>query len=292
MKCKSPILLAKFGDVYRPATSPYGAFFVPCRKCLYCRIQRRREWTIKCIAEKQTTPVSTFVTLTYNDENYTPTLIPEDLQLFMKRLRKFYKTRIRFYAAGEYGEKSGRAHYHLILFGFTDVLDPVTNSSPIIEDCWTDGYNYCGSVTQHSIRYVAQYIDKKFYGTPDAVNEHYGGRVPEFQRYSKGLGSDFFLANLDRMRYDGYIVDSKGIKHGLPRWVVNRIAIGPHGEAFLAERRERSIETMMELTGGMLLEDMDSDDVVNLYSELRRRGAVLDLDLRSRLKVYKKEGKL
>ena len=80
-----------------------------------------------------------FVTLTYSEENvptiaYTDiskkdnyeyceelTLCKKDFQNFMKRLRFHYKDKynwdnIRFFACGEYGEQTGRPHYHTIIF--------------------------------------------------------------------------------------------------------------------------------------------------------------------------------
>lgn len=80
-----------------------------------------------------------FITLTYNNENlpYTldekpiirkhygealeeVTLLTRDVQLFTKSLRKcnakHTTSQMRYYAAGEYGGKYGRPHYHFIIF--------------------------------------------------------------------------------------------------------------------------------------------------------------------------------
>ncbi len=74
------------------------------------------------------------MTLTYDDEHLPindyvdsdgvihgkPTLRKRDVQLFLKRLRKNYKydNHIKYFCCGEYGGKTFRPHYHLIIFGF------------------------------------------------------------------------------------------------------------------------------------------------------------------------------
>ena len=109
---------------------------VPCGQCLGCRLDRSRQWAIRCIHEAQMFGnKNVFVTLTYR-----PADLPKDgtldychFQLFMKRLRKkmvpkcpfpvgsperdewLEKNEIRFYMCGEYGDENWRPHYHAIL---------------------------------------------------------------------------------------------------------------------------------------------------------------------------------
>lgn len=98
---------------------------VPCRKCLLCRqkdgniLAQRLEFESECHDH-----MPWFVTLTFS-----PQFIPADGLLkksyalvFIARLRdyvrRFYPgTTIRYYYQGEYGEKNGRMHYHLLIFG-------------------------------------------------------------------------------------------------------------------------------------------------------------------------------
>lgn len=62
-----------------------------------------------------------------------------DIQLFLKRLRKYifkyYGEKIRFYIIGEYGTKSLRPHWHLLLFFNSSKL------SQAFEDCVNVGTN-------------------------------------------------------------------------------------------------------------------------------------------------------
>ena len=45
-------------------------------------------------------------------------LLYEDIQKFLKRLRKAYRGKLRYFVAGEYGEQTARPHYHMILYGW------------------------------------------------------------------------------------------------------------------------------------------------------------------------------
>ena len=76
-------------------------------------------------------PETCFLTLTYDDDNlpwvyhedndlWIPTLVKSHLQKWIASVRyhvKWNTSPIRYFAAGEYGSKGGRPHYHVILFG-------------------------------------------------------------------------------------------------------------------------------------------------------------------------------
>ena len=99
---------------------------IPCNKCTGCRTEHSRQWAMRLVHEKKHQEEvkknrTVFITLTYNDD-YLPqsgSLIKKDFQNFIKRLRnqllevKGWKPPLRYYAAGEYGEKSSRPHYHM-----------------------------------------------------------------------------------------------------------------------------------------------------------------------------------
>lgn len=155
--------------------------------------------------------LSSFVTLTYDDEHCPRRgLVYRDFQLFMKRLRRRLG-RTRFYMCGEYGERTGRPHFHSILFGrwFPDRYywrksesGHEVFRSPVLEELWTAGNSEIGSVTFESAQYVAGYVHKKVYGQD--ADAHYSrvdpdtGEIyqvmPEFSRMSlrPGIGADWF----------------------------------------------------------------------------------------------------
>ena len=147
---------------------------VPCGQCIGCRLERSRQWAIRCHHEASLYENNSFITLTYADE-YLPQNGSLDLnaqQKFFKRLRKKYGSGIRFYACGEYGSKFGRPHYHACLFNhdFADkTLWKITNDVPLyrsssLEELWPYGHSSVGNVTFQSAAYVARYILKKITG--------------------------------------------------------------------------------------------------------------------------------
>jgi hypothetical protein len=94
-----------------------------------------------------------FLTLTYKED---PGLLDYgDFQRFMKRYRKAHGA-CRFFAVGEYGETSGRGHWHAIIF---NQLARSVGSHQL--DSWPSGFGFIGTVTRHSIGYVAGYTLKE-----------------------------------------------------------------------------------------------------------------------------------
>lgn len=156
-------------------------------------------WTHRIILESLKHETSSFLTLTYSDDHLPldGSLVPKDLQLFIKRLRtSIAPAKIRFYAVGEYGDQSFRPHYHLALFG----LGP--SHADLVQSCWPYGFTYTGSLTLESAQYVAGYVVKKM-TKPD--DPRLNGRYPEFARMSlrPGIGAgaldeltDFFKTDL------------------------------------------------------------------------------------------------
>lgn len=201
------IVFVERGRIRRP-------LFLPCGQCIGCRLERSRQWAVRCMHEAQLHDSNIFVTLTYNDDN-----LPTDLslnyrhyQLFMKRLRKDFAGRnVRFYMCGEYGEDFQRPHFHACLFNcfFTDrklysnlASGAKLYTSERLSELWPYGFSSIGDVTFESAAYVARYCMKKVTG-PAAV-AHYErvnyatGEVcsvePEFTRMSlkPGIGADWF----------------------------------------------------------------------------------------------------
>lgn len=160
-------------------------FKLPCGQCIGCRLERSRQWAIRCVHEAQLHSDNCFITLTYSPEH-----LPKDgslnlrhYQLFMKRLRKKFGNGIRFFHCGEYGEKYFRPHYHACLFGF-DFPDKVLfkeingvklYTSDVLNELWGFGFCSIGDVNFDSAAYVARYILKKVTGKNAAL--HYANGV-------------------------------------------------------------------------------------------------------------------
>lgn len=211
----------------RDAAIP-GKLELPCGQCIGCRLERSRQWAMRCLHESELYLENCFITLTY-DEAHLPkdgSLDVRDFQLFMKRLRKAYPNRrIRFFHCGEYGEKFGRPHYHACLFNFDfkdKVLYNIRNGNKLyvsseLNDLWGHGNCMIGDVTFESAAYVARYIMKKVLG--DNSDAHYGGRKPEYTTMSrnKGIGYAWFEKfQTDVFPRDEVIV--RGVKVKPPRY--------------------------------------------------------------------------
>ena len=93
---------------------------VPCGQCIGCRLERSRQWAIRCLHESSLHSDNCFLTLTY-DNGHLPvdgSLNKRDICLFLKRFRKRCGSGIRFFQCGEYGELYQRPHHHMIVFGY------------------------------------------------------------------------------------------------------------------------------------------------------------------------------
>lgn len=207
----------------KPAAGVYerAQLELPCGQCIGCRLERSRQWAMRCVHEASLHRHNCFITLTYDERNNPGTLILRDYQLFMKRLRKHLGgQRVRFFHCGEYGEQFARPHYHAILFGH-DFQDrrPWSNRngvpldrSPTLEKLWPHGFSTVGNVTFESAAYVARYIVKKING-PDA-GRHYLGRKPEYVTMSRrpGIAADWFKRyRNDVLNYDHVVIRGRGV---------------------------------------------------------------------------------
>lgn len=181
-----------------------------CGQCRWCRLERSRQWAVRCVHENSQHEKSCFVTLTYRPED-----LPKDMsldvrhwQLFAKRLRKG-KGPFRFLHCGEYGDENLRPHYHALIFGhdFSEDREPFSKAdghwiyrSEELEKFWKLGFVTLGDVTWQSAQYVARYCLKKVNG--EMAEKAYtrvdpeSGEVfsvkPEYATRSRGIGAGWY----------------------------------------------------------------------------------------------------
>jgi len=190
---------------------------IPCGKCIGCRLDRSRQWAVRCVHESRLYDQNSFITLTYKDN--PESLNVEDFQKFMKRLRKKYHGKsIRFFHCGEYGDNFNRPHHHACLFNhdFDDKkLWKKTEGGNLyiseeLNNLWPYGYHLIGSVTWESAAYVARYVTKKITG--EKAEEHYNGRKPEYITMSRkpGIGKNYW----DRYKSDMLAIDQVVMRDG------------------------------------------------------------------------------
>lgn len=132
---------------------------LPCGGCLGCRLDRARQWAIRCKLEAHDHTTSAFLTLTYDDRWLPPTLQKQHLSRFIKRLREHLRRsaarHVRHFSAGEYGEINGRPHYHALVFGLS------TADRRAVDQAWSLGFTHIADLTDAAINYVAGYNSKK-----------------------------------------------------------------------------------------------------------------------------------
>ena len=171
---------------------------VACGQCRGCRAERARTWQLRCIHEASERKENCFLTLTYDMHHLPPgrTLVKADLRKFMKRLRRrISPKKISFYAVGEYGDRFGRPHYHVLLFGH-DFSDSVFHRysekgyalyrSRTLSALWPFGNAWIGQVSGETAGYCTSYmVDKYTNADPDEERKFYGNREPPFHTMSK-----------------------------------------------------------------------------------------------------------
>lgn len=166
--------------------------------------------------------VSFFVTLTYSDDNlifadYEPCLYKRHLQLHFKKLRKKLEPKsIKYFAVGEYGDRSnpGRPHYHYLVF-YSGSYDRFRLMN-FIKDSWEYGISQVVPI-DGAQGYVTKYIlkfDKR---------EHL---VKPFSLISNGLGLGYItpqMVNYHRDNLISYATKPGGYRISLPRYYKDKI---------------------------------------------------------------------
>lgn len=215
----------------------YRPIQVACGSCIGCRLSQSRVWAARMCMEAQCHKQNSFLTLTYADEHlpFAGQLEKEHVQLFLKRLRisldRKYGKKIRFYYVGEYGDRTNRPHYHILLFGHDFSIDrtflkktrkgyPIY-TSPTLSDAWPYGHANIGEFNFESAAYCARYCLKKQVGKKNPLYEDVYcdietgeviRRVPEFGQPSTrpGIGAEWYARfGADVRRTDFVIMRNK-----------------------------------------------------------------------------------
>ena len=201
---------------------------VPCRKCLACQNERKKELSIRALHESKKYKNVSFLTLTYDNANCPMTskgnytLNKKQVSLYLKRVReqiaranKNVRPDYKYFLSGEYGEDLYRPHYHLIIMSNDLVYDDYFRES------WVYGrvhYEQADSKVK-SIFYTTGYVAKKI--GSDSISAE---SEPPFCLYSKGMGLDYVNENKSRLENDKFI-RFQGIKYPLPRYYKSKLNI-------------------------------------------------------------------
>lgn len=125
---------------------------VPCGTCYECQMRKRAEWDLRLRVESKSAEAF-FVTLTMDDEHYE-TPAKRTLQSFFKTLRN-HGLKFKYYAVAEFGERTGRGHYHLCLF-VREWSDEICNMHDIVR-MWTLGMTDIAPLNDAAIHYVTKW---------------------------------------------------------------------------------------------------------------------------------------
>lgn len=244
---------------FSPPLNPKKGFKyinLPCGRCIGCRLERSRQWAIRCVHEASLYEENCFLTLTFSEKyiNSTAELRKSDFQKFMKRLRKENKgKKIRFFHCGEYGEKSGRPHHHVILFNHDfkeKEFRGLTKQghkryiSPEVDKLWRDkktkeplGLHEIGEVTFESAAYVARYCCKKQEENglkKKGRIQRKDGRTSEYVTMSRkpGIAREWLRKYQESVFPHDYVVIRGGMKCKPPKYYTNQYELtepGSHG---------------------------------------------------------------
>lgn len=215
-------------------------------------------------------------------DNRIPYCNTSDCQKFLKRLRYHSKNRyneeIRFYAVSEYGPRTYRPHWHLLLFFNSNELTSVIQQ--LVSESWSYGHTTCELSRGGSASYVASYVNSSVC-LPTLYLQHQ--EIKPRSLHSKGYGCNSLfprqasiqeldkvssiLLNGESISVNGkakQIYPSRSYKHTVFPRFTNLVCESPHSSAILFSAAFFAPERLIRL--GYL--GIDYDKSVSPVSEL------------------------
>jgi hypothetical protein len=225
----------KNGGVIPQVTDP-RTLMVPagCGKCIECKKQKSREWSVRLQEEIRNNKNGKFITLTFSNEsikeltkeikgvegydldNEIATLAT---RRFLERWRKKYKKSVKHWLVTELGGNgTENIHMHGILWTNED--------AKTITEIWKYGYTWVGDknndgyVNEKTINYVVKYISKT-----DQKHKEYNSKILT----SPGIGNNYInRIDAEKNKYKGEetketYTTRQGIQLALPIYYRNKI---------------------------------------------------------------------
>ena len=189
--CEKPVYMSYTGRPEAPEGEKYVhihngtkhtltlEMWVACRNCSRCLRRRRRIWTMRAAAEISQAQRTWFVTLTIRpgqlflcealaskrDVGYQSrtqdeqegarfAVIVEELQKFLKRIRKNSKAKLRYILVQEL-HKNGNPHYHMLIHEVEGTL-----TKAVIQSAWSWGFSQVKLTDPRTAIYVCKYLSK------------------------------------------------------------------------------------------------------------------------------------
>lgn len=251
--------LARITDNVAAAEKTYGkenVFLIPCGHCSSCVLAKRKEWSVRCVMESKYHQNNCFLTITYDDDHLPGRVQKKDLQRFIHDLRDYLEqkipgTRIKYFACGEYGEKTLRPHYHAIIFGYwpedgkfysESKSGGALFTSDELTKIWNKGFIVASPFTANTAGYVAGYVNKKF------------GKNDGFLMMSTrpGLGAQYLKDHAELVLKYNCLTDDFGIwkNVSVPRYfeaIAKQLGLEDQLEKLKENRREQIDERVLAL---------------------------------------------
>lgn len=224
--------------VYDRFGNTYPIFLaVPCNHCSVCVQRKTNAIVYRAHLESLCYDVPPlFVTLTYDDAHRPVDGVNKrDVQLFLKRFRKALGSRkIRFLCCAEYGTKTQRPHYHLVIFNIPLSVHTsvgyslsLAHAHKLLSDTWKNGFVQARFIDMRSdkgIQYVCKYMYKDADNTPDGCNppfhtssnRHGGIGAPFIDKFKDSIRSTMdtsfkflnkWTGKVEELRFTQYILD-------------------------------------------------------------------------------------
>lgn len=274
MPCQAPI------PAWRPANGgpllfkeaalnghAYNRIEVPCGTCILCREEQARQAAVRIYHESQQYADNSFITLTYADKHLPKhnSLNYEHLTEFWNRLRALVRRRskkdrtilprLRYYAVGEYGDRTLRPHYHACIFGHAFLHQRVILrttptllwTQPDLIQAWRYGHVSVGDLNFATARYTAQYICKKLrskqkYVTIDTETGELVALEQPRAFMSKNIGKDWWAKwHQQTIDHDHVVIGGRPQKppKAYDKWL--KQASPPTIEKIKEERRRKAV---------------------------------------------------
>lgn len=92
--------------------------FFKCKKCPICKMFKRYDWIKRINLEIQNWKYCLFITLTFDKEHINKNSEARELSYWIRNKKRNDELpkEIKYFAVKEYGDKTGRKHYHMLIF--------------------------------------------------------------------------------------------------------------------------------------------------------------------------------
>lgn len=208
---------------------------VECGKCLNCINNKKKEKALRLIQEMNNYKFKLFITLTMDEIQATrsksglTSLDKNMFTLYIKKLQYWEKKynmkiakdnsmKMKYISCGEYGEKSERAHYHIVL---------LTNSfiHHKIKTLWKLGHVEMETVKDvRAVYYTAGYTDKKIQTYfKNKYKKDLDDREIAFLKVSRGNGKKYIEEKVAEITADKYYIESFNGKNKIPTYYKTKL---------------------------------------------------------------------